>query len=87
MAKGIKDKVAIIGMGCSKFGERWDSGTEQLLAEAFDEARTILTRRRADLDQGAELLLKKEAITAEDFPALQQTKPVGKLPVAPVASS
>ena len=24
MAKGIKDKVAIIGMGCSKFGERWD---------------------------------------------------------------
>jgi acetyl-CoA C-acetyltransferase len=38
VAKGIKDKVAIIGMGCSKFGERWDSGTEQLLAEAFDEA-------------------------------------------------
>jgi acetyl-CoA C-acetyltransferase len=38
MAKGIKDKVAIIGMGCSKFGERWDSGTEALLAEAFDEA-------------------------------------------------
>jgi acetyl-CoA C-acetyltransferase len=26
MARGIKDKVAILGMGCSKFGERWDSG-------------------------------------------------------------
>jgi acetyl-CoA C-acetyltransferase len=38
MASGIKDKVAIIGMGCSKFGERWDSGTEQLLNEAFSEA-------------------------------------------------
>jgi acetyl-CoA C-acetyltransferase len=38
MATGIKDKVAIIGMGCTKFGERWDVGTEQLLAEAFDEA-------------------------------------------------
>jgi acetyl-CoA C-acetyltransferase len=25
MARGIKDKVAILGMGCSKFGERWDS--------------------------------------------------------------
>ena len=25
MAKGIKDKVAILGMGCSKFGERWDA--------------------------------------------------------------
>ena len=38
MATGIKDKVAILGMGCSKFGERWDTGTEALLAEAFDEA-------------------------------------------------
>jgi acetyl-CoA C-acetyltransferase len=38
MASGIKDKVAIIGMGCSRFGERWDTGTEGLLAEAFDEA-------------------------------------------------
>jgi acetyl-CoA C-acetyltransferase len=38
MAKGIKDKVAILGMGCSKFGERWDTGSEALLAEAFDEA-------------------------------------------------
>ena len=64
-----------------------DLSVRDIVAEAFDEARTILTRRRADLDQGAELLLKKEAITAEDFPALQQTKPVGKLPVAPAASS
>ena len=38
MASGIKDKVAILGMGCSQFGERWDTGTHQLLAEAFDEA-------------------------------------------------
>src|SRR5271156_2458225 len=38
MATGIKDKVVIIGMGCSKFGERWDSGTEDLLNEAFSEA-------------------------------------------------
>ena len=38
MARGIKDKVAIIGMGCSKFGERWDCGSEQLLTEAFTEA-------------------------------------------------
>ncbi|MEA3133517.1 MAG: acetyl-CoA C-acetyltransferase, partial [Gammaproteobacteria bacterium] len=28
----------IIGMGCSKFGERWDCGSEQLLTEAFTEA-------------------------------------------------
>ena len=38
MATGITDKVAIIGTGCSKFGERWDCGTEHLMAEAFEEA-------------------------------------------------
>ena len=37
MATGIKDKVAIIGMGCSKFGERWDCGAEELMVEAFEE--------------------------------------------------
>ena len=38
MATGIKDKVAILGMGCSRFGERWDAGTPDLMAEAFEEA-------------------------------------------------
>ncbi len=37
MATGIKDKVAIIGMGCTKFGERWDVGSEELMVEAFLE--------------------------------------------------
>jgi len=37
MATGIKDKVAIIGMGCTKFGERWDVGAEELMVEAFEE--------------------------------------------------
>ena len=38
MASGIRDKVAILGMGCSKFGERWDVGAEELIVEAFTEA-------------------------------------------------
>ena len=38
MASGIKDKVAILGMGCSRFGERWDMSEGALMAEAFDEA-------------------------------------------------
>jgi acetyl-CoA C-acetyltransferase len=38
MAEGIRDKVAIIGMGCSRFGERWDCGPEELMQEAFEEA-------------------------------------------------
>ena len=40
MATGIKDKVAILGMGCSKFGERWDRNAEDLMVEAFEEALT-----------------------------------------------
>ena len=38
MASGIKDKVAILGMGCSKFGERWDAGADELMVEAYLEA-------------------------------------------------
>jgi acetyl-CoA C-acetyltransferase len=37
MAEGIKDKVAILGMGCTRFGERWDAGAEDLIVEAFTE--------------------------------------------------
>lgn len=36
--EGIKDKVAIIGMGCTKFGELWDKGVGDLLVEAAYEA-------------------------------------------------
>jgi acetyl-CoA C-acetyltransferase len=38
MATGIRDKVAILGMGCSKFGERWDKEADDLMVEAFEEA-------------------------------------------------
>ena len=37
MATGIRDKVAIIGMGCTRFGERWEVGGEELMVEAFTE--------------------------------------------------
>ena len=38
MASGIKDRVAILGMGCSRFGERWDMDAPALMVEAFEEA-------------------------------------------------
>ncbi len=38
MARGIKDKVAVIGMGCTKFGEWWDKSPSDLMVEAAYEA-------------------------------------------------
>ncbi len=37
MADGIKDKVAILGMGCTRFGERWECSGEDLAIEAYKE--------------------------------------------------
>ena len=34
---GIKDKVAIVGMGCTRFGERWDKSADDLLVDATND--------------------------------------------------
>jgi acetyl-CoA C-acetyltransferase len=52
MATGIKDKVAIIGMGCSRFGERWDTGSAQLMSEAFEEALADAGIERSQIEAG-----------------------------------
>ncbi|MCL6635999.1 MAG: acetyl-CoA acetyltransferase, partial [Peptococcaceae bacterium] len=36
--KGIKDRVAIVGMGCTSFGEHWNKSAEDLMVEAAYEA-------------------------------------------------
>ncbi len=38
MAKSIRDQCAVIGMGCSYFGERFDASLEDLIVEAAQEA-------------------------------------------------
>jgi len=38
MAIGIKDRVAIVGMGCTKFGENWDKSADDMMVEAAYEA-------------------------------------------------
>ena len=50
MPQGIKDKVVILGMGCSKFGERWDRDAEDLLVEAFEEASADAGVDRSQID-------------------------------------
>ena len=36
--EGIRDKVAIVGMGCTKFGENWQKNAEDMMVEACYEA-------------------------------------------------
>jgi len=38
MTGSIKDRVAIVGMGCTRFGERWDKGPGDLIVDAVSEA-------------------------------------------------
>src|SRR5438270_1467841 len=47
---GIRDRVAIIGMGCTTFGEHWDRGTDDLLIDAVTEAYTSSGLKPADID-------------------------------------
>ncbi|MGH9211099.1 MAG: acetyl-CoA acetyltransferase [Acidimicrobiales bacterium] len=35
---GIRDRVAIVAMGCTRFGEHWDKGVDELLLDATGEA-------------------------------------------------
>jgi cell division protease FtsH len=65
-----------------------DVAVRDLVAEAFDRAREILQKRRSDLDAGAELLLKRETLTADDFPPIRSPRPPTepRLTVVPAAS-
>ncbi len=36
--QGIRDRVAVVGMGCTKFGELWDKGVEDLIVDSSFEA-------------------------------------------------
>ncbi|AKV08558.1 cell division protein FtsH [Pseudomonas fluorescens NCIMB 11764] len=56
-----------------------DLGIRALLDEAYGRAKALLNSRRADLDAGAHLLLEKETLTPEEFPALMPVKPAPQL--------
>jgi acetyl-CoA C-acetyltransferase len=37
-SKGIRDRVAIVGMGCTPFGEHWDKSVDDLLIDSSQQA-------------------------------------------------
>ena len=49
-SNGIRDRVAIVGMGCTPFGEHWDKSTDDLLIDAAREAQESAGIESEDLD-------------------------------------
>ena len=47
---GIRDRVAIVGMGCTRFAEHWDKGVDELLLDATDEAFVSAGVTKDDVD-------------------------------------
>jgi acetyl-CoA C-acetyltransferase len=50
MSGSIKDKVAIVGMGCTKFGELWEKGVTDIILEAVSEAYADAGVEAKDID-------------------------------------
>jgi acetyl-CoA C-acetyltransferase len=47
---GIRDRVAIVGMGCTVFGERWDKSADDLMIDAAREAMASAGVAQDDID-------------------------------------
>ena len=47
---GIRDRVAIVGMGCTRFAEHWDKGVDELLLDATGEAFRSAGVTKEDVD-------------------------------------
>ncbi len=48
-----------------------DLCVKALIDEAYEQVKTLLQRKRPQLEQGAHLLLEKETLTPDDFPPLR----------------
>src|SRR5438128_11895079 len=49
-SNGIRDRVAIVGMGCTSFGEHWDKGVNDLLVDAAKDALASAGVALGDVD-------------------------------------
>src|SRR5271169_4393776 len=66
------------GVEASETTEREiDVAVRDIITKAFEQATATLRTRRADLDEGGRLLLARETLTADQFPAI---RPVAKEP-------
>jgi cell division protease FtsH len=60
------------GVEASETTEREiDVAVRDIITKAFEQATAILRERSADLDEGGRLLLDRETLTADQFPAIR----------------
>ena len=67
-------------------GREIDVAVRDIVAHAFDRASEILRSRRAELEQGMELLLARETLTADDFAPLRTAAGESAVPAQRVVS-
>ena len=81
MAAGIRDRVAILGMGCSKFGERWEASSENLMQESYSEALADAGIETKDIDAAwFSTCFEEQSVGKSAIPAAQALR----LPFIPV---
>jgi acetyl-CoA C-acetyltransferase len=49
-SNGIRDRVAIVGMGCTPFGEHWDKGPDSLVIDSTNDALASAGVKVDDVD-------------------------------------
>ncbi len=84
MPEGIRDKVVVLGMGCSRFGERWESGPEELMLEAFSEALADSGVEKQDIDAAWLGVFFQEQSTGKSGLPLSQALRLPNIPVTRV---
>ena len=71
---GIAEQDRVAGASAATAREI-DIAVRDLVEAGSVKARAILERRHADLDAGAQMLLEKETLTTDDFPAMRPLAP------------
>jgi acetyl-CoA C-acetyltransferase len=84
MATGIRDRVVILGMGCSRFGERWEADAEQLMVEAFDEARADAGLDTSEIDGAWFSTSQEETSVGKSSVPMATALRLGYIPVSRV---
>lgn len=82
MASGIRDKVAIIGMGCSRFGERWNIGAEGLMVESFQEALADAGIEKKDIQAAWFGVCMDEINVGKGSPSMSMALRLPNIPVS-----